>query len=225
MRVLVVDDDLPLTEVLNTLLTSSGYAVDCVNDGASAHDLAAAEAFDLVIPDMNLTQLKGLAVLSAIWVRANPAMGMILIERGAAENRVRGLGLEADVQLAKPFDVCEFAARVPSWFRRQARLRSATVTLGVLSLDLTTRQFSAARQPLGLPPRERVLRELFLARAGKVMTKEAIVQLLTFLEEMLSENAIEQYVLRLRRRIAPCVLALRTVRGLGYQLERAVEQR
>jgi two-component system OmpR family response regulator len=223
MRLLVVEDDLPLAEALTTLLKSSGYAVDCVHDGPSAEALAAAERFDLVILDLNLPEMDGLAVLNAMRARDNPAAVMILTARGSAEDRVRGLDLGADDYMAKPFDVREFEARVRSLLRRQAGLRSATVTLGTLTLDLTTRQFFAADLPLDLPPRERALLELLLTRAGKVVTKEAIVQSLTSLEDMLSDNAIEQYVSRLRRRIAAYSLSLRTVRGIGYLLERASE--
>jgi two-component system OmpR family response regulator len=223
MRLLVVEDDLPLAEALTTLLTSSGYAVDCVHDGPSAEALAAAERFDLVILDLNLPEMDGLAVLNAMRDRSNPAAVMILTARGAAEDRVRGLDLGADDYMAKPFDVREFEARVRSLLRRQAGLRSATVTLGTLTLDLTTRQFFASDQPLDLPPRERALLELLLTRAGKVVTKEAIVHSLTSLEDMLSDNAIEQYVSRLRRRITAYGLSLRTVRGIGYLLEKAPE--
>lgn len=221
MRLLVVEDDLQLAEALTTLLTSSGYAVDCVHDGASAEAFVAAEQFDLVILDLNLPQMDGLAVLHAMRARANPAAVMILTARGAAEDRVRGLDLGADDYMAKPFDVREFEARVRSLLRRQAGLRSAIVTLGALTLDLTTRQFLAADQPLDLPPRERALLELMTTKAGKVVTKEAIVQSLTSLDDMLSDNAIEQYISRLRRRIAPYGLNLRTVRGIGYLLEKA----
>ena len=196
-----------------------------MNGGPSAKDLAAAAAFDLVILDLNLPQMDGLAVLSAMRVRANPAAVMILTARGAAEDRVRGLDLGADDYMAKPFDVREFEARVRSLLRRQAGLRSATVTLGAVTLDLTTRQFSAADQPLELPPRERALLELLLTRAGKVVTKEAIVQSLTSLDDMLSDNAIEQYISRLRRRIAPFGLGLRAVRGIGYLLEKMPDSR
>lgn len=224
MRLLVVEDDLPLAEALKTLLTSSGYAVDCVHDGASAQALAAVEQFDLVILDLNLPQMEGLAVLRAMRARANPASVMILTARGAAEDRVRGLDLGADDYMAKPFDVREFEARVRSLLRRQAGLRSTIVTLGALSLDLTTRQFSAHDHALDLPPRERALLELLLTRAGKVVTKEAIVQSLTSLEDMLSDNAIEQYVSRIRRRIVAYDLNLRTVRGIGYLLEKAAER-
>ncbi|WP_054007161.1 response regulator [Cypionkella psychrotolerans] len=225
MRLLVVEDDLPLAESLVTLLTSSGYAVDCVHDGASAEALAAVEQFDLVILDLNLPQMDGLSLLRAMRARSNPAAVMILTARGAAEDRVRGLDLGADDYMAKPFDVREFEARVRSLLRRQAGLRSATVTLGAVTLDLTTRQFSAADQPLDLPPRERALLELLLTRAGKVVTKEAIVQSLTSLDDMLSDNAIEQYISRLRRRIAPFGLGLRAVRGIGYLLEKTPDSR
>ena len=225
MRLLVVEDDLPLAESLVTLLTSSGYAVDCVHDGASADALAASEQFDLVILDLNLPQMDGLSLLRAMRARANPAAVMILTARGAAEDRVRGLDLGADDYMAKPFDVREFEARVRSLLRRQAGLRSATVTLGAVTLDLTTRQFSAADQALDLPPRERALLELLLTRAGKVVTKEAIVQSLTSLDDMLSDNAIEQYISRLRRRVAPFGLGLRAVRGIGYLLEKNPDSR
>jgi two-component system OmpR family response regulator len=167
--------------------------------------------------------MDGLTVLNAMRSRSNPAAVMILTARGAAEDRVRGLDLGADDYMTKPFDVREFEARVRSLLRRQSGLRSATVTLGTLTLDLTTRQFFTADQPLDLPPRVRALLELLLTRAGKVVTKEAIVQSLTSLEDMLSDNAIEQYVSRLRRRITAYGLSLRTVRGIGYLLEKVHE--
>ena len=145
MRLLVVEDDLPLAEALVSLLTSSGYAVDCVHDGASAEALVAAEQFDLVILDLNLPDLDGLAVLRGMRARGNQAAVMILTARGAAEDRVRGLDLGADDYMAKPFDVREFEARVRSLLRRQAGLRSASVTLGPLTLDLTNTAVSRRR--------------------------------------------------------------------------------
>lgn len=225
MRLLLVEDDLPLAEALLSLLVSSGYAVDCVHDGEAAKDLVAVEPFDLVILDLNLPRLDGLAVLRAMRATGNRAAVMILTARGAAEDRVRGLDLGADDYMAKPFDIREFEARVRSLLRRQAGLRSAMVTLGAVSLDLTTRQFFAADQALDLPPRERALLELLLMRAGKVVTKEAIVQSLTSLDDILSDNAIEQYISRLRRRLTPYGLSLRTVRGIGYLLEKPTEPR
>lgn len=220
MRLLLAEDDLPLTEALSTLLTKAGYAVDCVQDGASAEALAAAETFDLIILDLNLPQMDGLAVLRSMRQRQNPAAVLILTARGAPQQRVLGLDLGADDYMAKPFDVAEFEARVRSILRRQAGLKSSQVVLGGVTFDLKSRRFTAGGSELDLPPRERALLELLFLRPGKVVTKEAIVQGLTALHDSLSDNAIEQYVSRLRRRIAPHGLAMKTARGLGYYLER-----
>ena len=223
MRLLLVEDDLPLAEALTALLAGSGHAVDCVHDGLGAEALLLAEQFELVILDLNLPGLDGLSLLRRIRARQPSPAVMILTARGTAEERVMGLDLGADDYLSKPFDVREFEARVRSLLRRQAGLRSSVVRLGGVELDLTSREFRAEGAVLDLPPRERALLELFFQRAGKVVAKEAIVQSLTSLDDLLSDNAIEQYASRLRRRIAPYGLVLRTVRGLGYMLEKPVE--
>jgi two-component system OmpR family response regulator len=224
MRLLLVEDNLPLAEALTALLTAAGYAVDCVHDGASAEHLAASESFDLVILDLNLPEIDGLSVLKAMRARDDPAAVLILTARGAPEDRVRGLDLGADDYMLKPFDVAELEARIRSLLRRRAGLRSSVVNLGGVTLDLVSRRFRAGDQPLDLPARERALLELLFMRQGKVVTKEAIVQSLTALEDSLSDNAIEQYASRLRRRLAPHGVALRTARGIGYFIERAVDE-
>lgn len=224
MRLLLVEDNLPLAEALLALLSASGYAVDCVHDGASAEHLVASESFDLVILDLNLPELDGLSVLKAMRARENPAAVLILTARGAPEDRVRGLDLGADDYMLKPFDVAELEARIRSLLRRRAGLRSSAVSLGGVTLDLVSRRFRAGDQPLDLPARERDLLELLFMRQGKVVTKEAIVQSLTALEDSLSDNAIEQYASRLRRRLAPHGVALRTARGIGYFVERAMDE-
>lgn len=224
MRILLVEDDLPLAEALTTLLRQARYVVDCVHDGVAAEALAAAmtgaEAFDLVILDLNLPQMDGLSVLRSMRARGNAAAVLILTARGAAEERVRGLDLGADDYMVKPFDIREFEARVRSLMRRQAGLRSAQVQVGALALDLGSGQISAQGQILDLPARERALLELLVTRAGRVVTRDQIVQSLTTFDDHLSDNAIEQYASRLRRRLTPLGLNLRTARGLGYYLEK-----
>ena len=220
MRLLLVEDDRPLAEALQALLLAAGYVVDVVHDGPSAEAASAAERFDLVILDLNLPGMDGLSVLRAMRARQDGAAVMILTARGASEERVRGLDLGADDYLTKPFDVKEFEARVRSLLRRQAGLKTSTVSVGDVTLDLTTRRFTAAGQPMDLPPRERALLELLFTRAGKVVAKEAIITSLSTWDDSLSDNAIEQYVSRLRRRIAPHGIALRTARGLGYYIDK-----
>ena len=219
MRILLVEDDLPLAEALTTLLAGAGYAVDVTHDGLSAETLIGAERFDLVILDLNLPEKDGLSVLRSLRARKNPVAILILTARGAPDERVAGLDLGADDYMVKPFDVREFEARVRSILRRQAGARISEIQIGPVSFDMVARRFRAGDEDLDLPARELALLELFFLRAGRVVGKEAIVQSLTSLDDSLSDNAIEQYVSRLRRRLQPHGLTLRTARGLGYMLE------
>ena len=222
MRILLVEDNAALADGLVQLLAGAGPAVDHVDDGASAEALIAAERFDLVILDLNLPQMDGLEVLKRMRTRRDPAAVMILTARGTPEERVRGLDLGADDYMVKPFEITEFEARVRSLLRRQAGLRVAEVTIGGVMLDLTARRFLAEGQPMDLPAREHALLELLFMRAGKVVPKETIMQSMTSLEDTLSDNAIEQYASRLRRRLAPHGVQLRTARGIGYYIDKGV---
>lgn len=221
MRILLVEDNQDLADGLSAILRGSGYAVDVVSDGASAHAVAATETFDLVILDLNLPEMDGLDVLRAMRARQNRAAVLILTARGAPEERVKGLDLGADDYMIKPFDVGELEARVRVLLRRQAGLRASTVSYGNVSLDLNTRSFSSGGAPIEIPARELGLLELLFMRAGKVVAKDAIMQSLTGFDDDLSSNAIEQYVSRLRKRLAPHGLTVRTARGIGYYLDKA----
>ncbi|PYE25321.1 two-component system OmpR family response regulator [Rhizobium sp. PP-WC-2G-219] len=221
MRILLVEDNKVLSEGLAAILRGSGYAVDVVRDGASADAAAATERFDLVILDLTLPEMDGLDVLRSLRARQNRSAVLILTARGSAEEKVRGLDLGADDYMIKPFDIGEFEARVRVLLRRQAGLRSSMVTFGSVSLDLTSRTFSSDGIPIDIPLRETGLLEILFMRAGKVVAKDAIMQSLTAFDDDLSPNAIEQYVSRLRKRLSPYGLTVRTARGIGYYLDKA----
>ncbi len=220
VRILLVEDNNALAEGLSTILRGTGHAVDVVHDGASADAVTATEAFDLVILDLTLPEMDGLDVLRSMRARQNQAAVLILTARGTPEERVRGLDLGADDYMIKPFDIGEFEARVRVLLRRQAGLRAATVGYGGVTLDLNSRSFSAGGAPLDIPARELGLLEVLFTRAGKVVAKEAIMQSLATFDDDLSSNAIEQYVSRLRKRLAPHGLTVRTARGIGYYLDK-----
>ncbi|NTF89276.1 response regulator transcription factor [Agrobacterium rhizogenes] len=223
MRILLVEDNKALSEGLFAILRGTGYAVDVVGDGASANAAAAAETFDLVILDLNLPEMDGLDVLRAMRARQNKAAVLILTARGTQEEKVRGLDLGADDYMIKPFDISEFEARVRVLLRRQAGLRASLVTYGNVVLDLNSRTFSANGVPIDIPARELGLLETLFMRAGRVVAKEAIIQSLAAFDDDLSANAIEQYVSRLRKRLAPNGLTVRTARGIGYYLDKLAD--
>ena len=220
MRILVVEDNATLANGLAAVLKGSGYAVDIVGDGASAIAVLATERFDLVILDLNLPEHDGLEVLRTMRARQHDASVLILSARGASDDRVKGLNLGADDYMAKPFDVGELEARVRALLRRQAGQKSATVSFGEVSLDLNSRTFSSAGVAIDIPAREISLLETLFMRAGKVVAKQSIIESLAGFDEDLSANAIEQYVSRLRKRLAPYGLTVRTARGIGYYLEK-----
>lgn len=221
MRILLVEDNATLAEGLATILRGSGYAVDVVGDGLSAESAARAESFDLIILDLNLPEMDGLDVLRSLRSHQNQAAVIIVTARGAPEERVRGLDLGADDYLTKPFDVSELEARIRVLLRRQAGLRSSRVEVGALAFDLTSRTFTSAGRPVDIPARELALLELLFLRAGKVVSKDAIIGSLSGFDDDLSANAIEQYVSRLRKRLHSYGLTVKTARGIGYYLDQA----
>jgi two-component system OmpR family response regulator len=220
MRILVAEDNTTLADALATVLRNAGYAVDVVNDGVSADAVAASTDFDLVILDLNLPEMDGLDVLRGLRHRRSTSSVLILTARGSLDQRIRGLDLGADDYMSKPFDVPEFEARVRVLLRRRAGLHAAQVSFGEISLDTVTRTVSAAGVTLDVPARELRLLETLLMKAGKVVAKQAIIDSLADFNDDLSANAVEQYVSRLRKRLAPYDLTVRTARGLGYYLDR-----
>lgn len=223
MRILVVEDNPTLAEGLGKVLRSSGYAVDIVHDGLSADTVLRTQSYDLVVLDLNLPELDGLDVLKALRARQNNCAVIILTARGTPEERVRGLNIGADDYMIKPFDIAEFEARVRVLLRRQAGLRTAEVSYGAITFDLNSRTLSSEGKPLDVPARELSVLETLMTRPGKVVAKEAIIQSLAAFDDDLSANAVEQYVSRLRKRLAPFGVTVRTARGLGYFLDRATE--
>lgn len=220
MRILVVEDNLTLAEGLCTVLRGDGYAVDTVHDGVSAEAVLRTQSYDLAVLDLNLPEMDGLELLRTLRARQASTAVIVLTARGALEDRVRGLDLGADDYMTKPFDVSELEARIRALLRRQAGLRGARVSFGPVVLDLNTRTASSEGRPLDIPARELSVLETLMLKSGKVVAKEAIIQSLSAFDDDLSSNAVEQYASRLRKRLAPFGLTVRTARGLGYYLDK-----
>lgn len=221
MRILVVEDNRTLADGLAAVLRGAGYAVDVVGDGRSAQAALSAERFDLVILDLTLPGMDGLDVLRDLRARRDSSAVLVLTARGGLDDRVRGLDLGADDYITKPFEVSELEARVRALLRRQAGLHGAVVDFAGISLDTNSRTILAEGRALDVPPRELSVLEALLLRAGRVVGKRALIETLAAFDDDLSANAVEQYVSRLRKRLAPYGLTVRTARGLGYYLDKA----
>lgn len=219
MRILIAEDDSILADGLSRSLRYDGYAVDVVNDGSSADSALQLQTFDLLILDLDLPQLSGLSVLRQLRQRKSALPVLILTASDTVEQRVKGLDLGADDYMAKPFALSELEARVRALTRRSAGNSTTVLWHKRLSFDLNGRTAQIDGLPLELSARETSLLEIFLSRAGRMISKNQLVDLLCEWGEEVTTNAIEVYIYRLRKKLEPSGAKIITVRGLGYCLE------
>jgi two-component system OmpR family response regulator len=219
MRILLVEDDKVLADALSRTLVQSAHAVDIVASGDDADHAIALGIYDLAILDIGLPGLNGLDVLRRLRARKSMLPVLILTALDTLEDRVRGLDLGADDYLAKPFDLPELEARVRALLRRSTN-STPFLEHGPLRFDTVGRRVYCDKRPLDLSPRELALLEILLMRAGRVVSKAQMVNHLYGFGDDVADNAIEVNVYRLRKKLEPLGCEIRTVRGMGYLMDR-----
>ena len=219
MRILLAEDDLIIADGLSRTLRQTGYAVDHAATGNAADSALLTTEYDLLILDIGLPELNGLEVLRRLRGRNNKMPVLILTALDGSSDRVRGLDLGADDYLCKPFDLAELEARVRALTRRSLGT-VPRIQLGCLSYDQVGRVAEINGQMLELSARELGLLEILLTRAGRLVSKDQLVDHLCGWGEEVSHNAIEVYVHRLRKKLETGGVRILTVRGLGYCLEK-----
>lgn len=224
MRILIVEDDPSLAEGMAGSLSRPGFGVDSARSGEKADAMLKACSYDLVVLDVGLPGIDGFEVLRRLRARGSTAPVLILTARDEIKDRVHGLDLGADDYMVKPFAFAEFEARIRALRRRGEAQTSAMLTLGRLKLDRAAQRAWIGEQPLELTGREWAVLEVLLARAGQVMSKERILQSISSWEDELSPAAIEVYVSRLRGKLGPAGLRIRSIRGFGYLLEEPADE-
>jgi two-component system OmpR family response regulator len=220
VRILVVEDDPVLAAALSRALNQSAYAVDVVDNGDDANRALGEDLYDLVVLDIALPRLDGFAVLRRLRDRRSRVPVLVLSARDSLEDRVAGLDLGADDYMTKPFDLPEFEARVRALIRRGQHQASNTISHGRLSLDLAARRVFYDGQPIDFSARELTVIELLMSRQGRVVTKEQMADRMFGWGDEIGSNAIEVCVHRVRRKLEPFGIEIRTVRGMGYLLEK-----
>jgi DNA-binding response OmpR family regulator len=217
MRLLLVEDDLPLGEGLRAGLQAEGYTVDWLHDGASAVHALRSETFDLLVLDLGLPRLSGIGVLQQLRNSGSHLPVLILTARDETRDRVAGLDAGADDYLPKPFDLNELKARIRALLRRSAGRGRALIEHAGISLDPANQQVHFQGNLVALTPKEYLLLHELLAHPGKVFTRERLVQLLYGWDEEAESNTLEVHISHLRKKLFSELI--RTVRGIGYLVE------
>lgn len=207
-------------------LTDAGYAVDWVGSAERAVEVMGTETFDAAIIDIGLPRMDGLALTQQLRQAGHAIPVLILTARDALQDRVQGLDLGADDYMVKPFELPELLARLRALLRRSQAATSAVLSFGPLELDTANRRASIRKagdsgpgQAIELGPREWTVMEYLLINAPKPASKDKLLQALTGWDKEITPNAVEVYISRLRGKLEPHGVALRSIRGFGYRLE------
>lgn len=218
MNILLIEDDYVIVDGLCYSLNKSGFNVTCATTGRYAEALIFAKNFDLIILDLGLPDMDGSHFLSKLRLRKNPIPVLVLTARDAINDKVNCLKKGADDYMIKPFDLNELENRIHALIRRSYGNFNKDIVCGKLTLDTRQHSVFVDEKALLLFPKEYALLEFFLLNIGKVVSKDKIAQRL-FNDNEISDNTIEVSIHRLRKRLSPFGVTIKTLRGLGYMLE------
>jgi DNA-binding response OmpR family regulator len=220
MRILVVEDDAPLASFLRQGLEAEYYAVDIASDGDDGRWLALENDYDLMVLDLNLPKMDGIAVLHAIRPKKPSLPVLVLTGRSRIEDRVECLDSGADDCLIKPFSYTELAARVRALMRRRPLTAETLLKIEDLELDRIERTVKRAGSRIELTSKEFGLLEYLLRNAGHRVTRSMIVEHVWNLSFDTGTNIVDVYINYLRKKIdeGHSPKLIHTVRGVGYEM-------
>lgn len=220
MRILIVEDDVSLSETLKSALAEQAHSVDHIDNGRSADNALKTESYDAVVLDLTLPDMDGIEVLKRARARNNSVPIIILTATREIPARVSALNNGADDYLTKPFDIDELFARLGAISRRSRMQDKATIDIGNFTFDSAARRVFIDNTEVLIPKREISLLECLLQRQGKVVSKEVILDRIYSLDEDPDLKVIDLYMHRLRKRLAKAdSLTITTLRGLGFMLD------
>lgn len=220
MRVLVIEDELPLGEGLVYSLSQKDHMITWQKDAETALLKIAQEGFDVIILDLGLPRMHGFEVLSYIRKSSLNQMTPILILTASNEvaDRIKCLDEGADDYLIKPYDLNEVDARIRALYRRNQGLISNTLTQGKLTLDMASQRVTLDGSPVDLSRREFMILHKLMESKGRTIFREALVHILYGWTEEVDSNVIEVHIHNLRKKLGNSLI--KTVRGIGYVIEK-----
>ena len=220
MRILLVEDDARLANMLRLGLLEEGFGVDVLEDGSEAIEAALGTAFDVVTLDVMLPgSLDGFQVCAELRRRRVRTPVLMLTGRDAVADRVRGLEAGADDYLVKPFAFAEFLARLRALTRRHLADRSAVLEAGSLRLDTSARELTVAGTPVPLTSKEFAILEYLMHHPRRVLSRAQIEEHVWNYDFDSGSNLVDVYVGRIRRKLAAGGDHIVTLRGAGYRFD------
>ena len=220
MNILLVEDDIGLSQALSKILEDNGYSVDAVFDGQSGLDYGTSELYDVIILDVMLPKIDGLAVTRELR-RAHVSTPILLLTaRSAISDKISGYDSGADDFMTKPFSPNELMAHLRALTRRQGDVLFERVVVGDLTLDLEEHALTCQSKSIALTAKEFSVCKMLMARQGQLIPKETLLTKIWGTEPDVSDNIVERYVSFLRKKIAHLGSNARieTVRFAGYRL-------
>lgn len=221
MRILLVEDERPLTEVLSVLLTQQGYAVDAVYDGAAGEDCALSGIYDAVILDLMLPKKDGISVLHSLREQDCHVPVLLLTAKAEVNDKIIGLDSGADDYLTKPFATGELLARLRAITRRKGEITSDELSCQDTVLNKSTHELSCEGNSVKLGLKEFQLLEILMDNKKQIIPKERLIEKIWGYESEAEYNAIEVYISFLRKKLTAIGshIQIKATRGLGYSLE------
>jgi DNA-binding response OmpR family regulator len=222
MRILLIEDEIPIAAVVRKGLERAHYTVDVASDGEEGLRLATENRYNLILLDLMLPKRDGWSVCQALRARRDPTPILMLTARDAVAERVRGLEMGADDYLPKPFDFQELLARVRAQVRRDRVYRVGIQQVGELEIDTAAHRVTLRGEEISLTPREYDLLEALVAQEGRVLTREYILERVWAGESGAGPKNVDVYINLLRRKIdsGDSPRLIHTVHGVGYVLRR-----
>jgi two-component system OmpR family response regulator len=220
MRVLVVEDEVKMAELLRRGLQEEGYAVDVAGGGAEALWLATENPYDVILLDLMLPDADGIETCRRLREKEIWSPVIMVTARDAIEDHVRGLDVGADDYLTKPFSFAELLARIRALLRRPSAERPSVLSIGDLRLDPATRQVWRGDSPIEMTAKEFALLEYFMRNPEQVLSRSRIIEHVWDFAYEGDSNVVDVYVRYLREKIDRPFgkKSLQTVRGAGYRL-------
>ena len=220
MRLLVIEDELRIAEILKSGLQRAGFAIDVVHRCADAREALAVTVYDAAILDLGLPDGDGLHLLAELRSARNGVPILVLTARDTIEDKVSGLDAGADDYLVKPFATVELIARAKALLRRPGGALGVKLQAGNVVLDTIGRDVRVGELSMQLPRRECTILEHLLRRQGRVVPKTVLEERVYGIDDELESNAVPVHVHHLRRKLqdAKATAEIHTVRGIGYLL-------